>query len=367
MSRKAVLPRCLLTGVFGYAYICGAVLDLEESWGVISPTMPSNELALTDRHGALAVTTAEDPVEPFLTGALSERTRAAYRRDVEGFLDWLHEVGIEDVGEITPDELLAYRNHLLTYLKPASVARKLSVLRNFFDLCQEKGISQSNPARSRRVRSPKVSSYSTTAGLNQAQAEALLRQPDRSTLLGRRDYAILSLMLHTGLRRSEVVAAKCGDFVTKLGYRVLIVVGKGNKPRDVKVPEKVWRAINEYLQDSRREISSQSPLFVPVPDSRSAEMKGAEETPLSAEAIWWMVQKYAKQAGFLPEGQDRKSVNITPHSLRHTFITLALAGGAPLHKVQYAAGHSDPRTTERYDRDRENLDDNATDYVRLRG
>ena len=59
------------------------------------------------------------------------------------------------------------------------------------------------------------------------------------------------------------------------------------------------------------------------------------------------------------------TANVTPHSLRHTFITLALAGGAPLHKVQYAAGHADPRTTERYDRQRDNLDDNAVDYVKL--
>lgn len=325
------------------------------------------EIVTLNKHTTLQITHSGDPLEPFLTGAVSERTRLAYRRDIEGFLAWLRETGIEGVGSVTADELLAYRNHLMGYLKPASVARKLSVLRNFFDFCQERGLTEANPARARRVRSPKVSSYSTTAGLNQSQAETLLRQPDREGLQGLRDYAILSLMLHTGLRRSEVVSIKCGDFVTKLGHRVLVVVGKGNKPRDVKIPEKVWRAINEYLQVSGRETASHSPLFVPLPDSSSSEAKGAKETPLSAEAIWWMVQKYAKQAGFLPAGQNRKSVNITPHSLRHTFITLALAGGAPLHKVQYAAGHSDPRTTERYDRDRDNLDDNATDYVRLRG
>ncbi|MCL5256299.1 MAG: tyrosine-type recombinase/integrase [Chloroflexi bacterium] len=327
----------------------------------------TGELVTTNPARELQAADSEDPLGPFLTGAISERTRAAYRRDIEGFLAWLRDAGFDDLSGITPDVLLAYRNHLMGYLKPSSVARKLSVLRNFFDFCQEKGVTETNPARARRVRSPKVSSYSTTAGLNQAQAELLLRQPDRSTPMGLRDYALLSLMLHTGLRRSEVVSAKCGDFVTKLGHRVLIVVGKGNKPRDVKIPEKVWRAINEYFLASGREITSDSPLFVPLPDPSNVVTKAIDESPLSAEAIWWLVQKYARQAGFLPEGQDRKSVNITPHSLRHTFITLALAGGAPLHKVQYAAGHSDPRTTERYDRDRDNLDDNATDYVRLRG
>jgi len=59
------------------------------------------------------------------------------------------------------------------------------------------------------------------------------------------------------------------------------------------------------------------------------------------------------------------TANVTPHSLRHTFITFPLPGGASLHKVQYAAGHADPRTTERYDRQRDNLDDDAVDYVKL--
>jgi site-specific recombinase XerD len=79
--------------------------------------------------------------------------------------------------------------------------------------------------------------------------------------------------------------------------------------------------------------------------------------PLSEKAIWKIVERRVEQAGI--EG------NITPHSTRHTFITLALDGGALLHKVQVAAGHADPRTTERYWRTKENLDDNAVDYVRL--
>jgi len=78
---------------------------------------------------------------------------------------------------------------------------------------------------------------------------------------------------------------------------------------------------------------------------------------VTPEAIWLVVKRRVRAAGI--EGK------ITPHSLRHTFVTLALQGGAALHKVQYAAGHADPRTTERYDRQRDNLDDNAVDYVKI--
>src|SRR5579871_2660870 len=81
------------------------------------------------------------------------------------------------------------------------------------------------------------------------------------------------------------------------------------------------------------------------------------QKPLAEKAVWKIVERRVKEAGIL--------AHITPHSTRHTFITLALDGGAPLHKVQVAAGHADPRTTERYWRTKENLDDNAVDYVRL--
>ena len=81
------------------------------------------------------------------------------------------------------------------------------------------------------------------------------------------------------------------------------------------------------------------------------------QKPLSEKAIWKIVERRVKLAGIV--------ARITPHSTRHTFITLALDGGAPLHKVQVAAGHADPRTTERYWRTKENLDDNAVDYVRI--
>ena len=81
------------------------------------------------------------------------------------------------------------------------------------------------------------------------------------------------------------------------------------------------------------------------------------QQPLAEKAIWKIVVRRVKAVGI--------TENITPHSTRHTFITLALDAGAPLHKVQVAAGHADPRTTERYWRTQQNLDDNAVDYVRL--
>jgi site-specific recombinase XerD len=100
----------------------------------------------------------------------------------------------------------------------------------------------------------------------------------------------------------------------------------------------------------------QSPLFFEIRKTgRGAEARyvARRSTGITTDGIWYIVRCRVREAG------------ITPHSLRHVLITLALAGGAPLHKVQYAAGHADPRTTERYDRRRDDLDDNAVDHVKL--
>lgn len=300
-----------------------------------------------------------DPLAPFLTGTLSPLTAKAYRQDVEAFLDWLGRPA-NALGAVNADDIIAYRNTLLAKLKPATVARRLSTLRNFFDLCAEYGITQSNPARASRVKSPRVSPHSNTAGLNRQQAERLLAQPDRATPVGIRDYAILSLMVHTGLRRAEVCAIRLGHLRDKSGFPVLVVTGKGHKERDLKILPWLWQAIVSYIAASGRQMQPESWLFVPYtrrPGWGSPDAYIPDDTrALSDDAVWAIVQRYATRAGL---------DDITPHSLRHTFITLALAGGAPLHKVQYAAGHADPRTTERYDRDRENLEDSAFDHVRV--
>ena len=106
-----------------------------------------------------------------------------------------------------------------------------------------------------------------------------------------------------------------------------------------------------------------APIFVEVRKSGklAAPAGGAAEKHLTTVALWGIVKRHLAQV------VGDKAARFGPHSLRATFITLALKGGAPLHKVQQAAGHADPRTTLRYNRQAEDLDDNAADYVRLNG
>ena len=162
----------------------------------------------------------------------------------------------------------------------------------------------------------------------------------------------------------DVIGATIGALGERDGHSVLNIVSKRNKERVVKVPVEAVRELNAWREAARgfREETATTPLFCGlVKQGRGKDAhynvirKG--QKPLSEKAVWKIVERRAKAAAI--------STHISPHSTRHTFITLALDNGAALHKVQVAAGHADPRTTERYWRTKENLDDNAVDYVKL--
>ena len=307
-----------------------------------------------------------------VAGQLSPRTRRAYATDLAELFTVLAAWRL-GLGDVTRDHLLTFRSWLdgetvpglvpRSRCAPATIARKLSVVRQFFAEALDRGLIGANPAA--RLSGYHVSAESKTLGLSRQQARDLLAAIDTGTLLGVRDRAILSLMLRTGLRRMDVLQARVADLTSSQGHSVLrIPRSKGGKERLAKIPVEVWRdleAWREAANEWRTDLPG-TPLFCAVVrEGRGTRMvykvSGEGQKPLSGKGIWDVVVRRARAAGI--------TENITPHSTRHTFITLALDGGAPLHKVQDAAGHADPRTTERYWRTQQNLDDNAVDYVRL--
>ena len=314
---------------------------------------------------------ADSLADALVAGQLSPRTRRAYASDLAELLSVL-ETWRVGLGAITRDHLHAYRAWLageevpgLETRKPcapATVSRKVSVARQFFAEAESRGLIPANPAA--RLRGFRVSDESKTLGLSRPQARDVLEKIDAATLLGLRDRALLSLMVRTGLRRMDVLGATIGALGEQQGHHTLRVVSKGNKERLVKVPPEVARHLDAWRQASGalRQETDRTPLFCGIVKAgrgeamRYALYEGGQR-PLSESAVWKVVVRRVRAAGIRE--------NITPHSTRHTFITLALDAGAPLHKVQVAAGHADPRTTERYWRTKQNLDDNAVDYVRL--
>ena len=320
---------------------------------------------------SLAVQPGSDEPAPaadaVVAGQFSPHTRRAYEGDIQLFMNYLDAIGRHLLSQVTRDDLLAYRAWLLATYAPATVNRRISVVRTLFKEALLRGEVAIDP--SVHLRQIRIADESPTVPLDGHEVRAFLENIDRSTLLGLRDVALLSLMIRTGLRRAEIGPLRVGDLQVQRGHHTLMVLGKGQKRRLVKIPVDVWRDVEAWLAmraDVERrhgaggDLLPSAPLFVEVRRVGRGEechYRATGQAGLTGDAIWHIVKRHLPPAGI--------TAPITPHSLRHTFITLALEGHAPLHKVQYAAGHADPRTTERYHHRKENLDDNATDYIKI--
>ena len=284
-----------------------------------------------------------------VVGQLARRSRRIYENDALRFATWLNEHDLPIPG-LTYSWMVRYRQFLEDAYRPATAQRMFSVARRILEDYVRKGVLVRNPCEG--IRGFSVENESTHTALRQAEARAILVAIDRSSKRGLRDYALLMLLLRTGLRRAECAALTLGDFKEQQGHSVATVQhGKGEKRRIAKVPDDVVRCIQEYLEATGRQNAAPSaPLFVGFRKGDHPTEEG-----ISDKVIERTVAAYGAMLG----------MKLTPHDLRATFITLALEGGAALHQVQYAAGHARPETTERYHKRKLNLDDNAVDYVRI--
>jgi site-specific recombinase XerD len=295
-----------------------------------------------------------------LAGQLAPRSRATYQNDMQHFSAWLTGRG-KTLVELTRSDFIEYRQHLADSYAKATAGRMLSVARRILTEAVNRGDLRANPAID--IRGFKTGANETPhTALNRREAKELLTGIDTSTAKGQRDYALIMLLLRTGLRRAEAVALTVGDLSTEQGHQIATIQhGKGDKRRVVKLPVDVARSIKTYLEAAgrgRSEVKASAPLFVRFRKGTKASggLPVATEEGLTTKAIELIVKEHAKAAGV---------EHLTPHGLRASFVTLALEGGASLHQVQYAAGHADPRTTERYQKRKLNLDDNGVDYIKI--
>jgi len=200
--------------------------------------------------------------------------------------------------------------------------------------CQEEEIITRNPAVN--LRRPKVNYESRTLGLDRNELGAFLVQAGISSP---RDHALAVLLAVNGLRISEALGADIDDLDYDRGHRTLKIIRKGGKRVTIPLAPRTSRVITLYIADR-----TTGPIFLSVHGQRM-DRYAADRT----------VKRLARQAGI--------TKRISPHSLRHSFITAALDAGVPLRDVQEAASHADPRTTMRYDRGRGSLDRHATYIV----
>jgi site-specific recombinase XerD len=307
----------------------------------------------------------------WLAGYRSARTRRAYAGDLAAWLDWLaaRHVDVLEARRIHVD--LWTRGLLDAGAAHSSVARRLSALTSWYRHLGEHDLIATNPAAA--VRRPKVDpDHTNTVGLDRDQARALLIAADTDTGPAQlRTAAAIRLLLHQGLRVDELAHANVADLGHDRGHRTLTVTRKGGRRIALVLPPATTAALDTYLASRAATAAMTGVASVATSGDRvagrasptSADTPAAGMTgPLLATstggrldqaAFWHLVRRLARAAGI------EHWAALSPHSLRHTSITLALDAGATLRDVQDFAGHRDPRTTRRYDRSRHSLDRNA--------
>jgi integrase/recombinase XerD len=339
---------------------------------ITKPLSSNNGQSDAPTSTALLAANSTSPIDLVVAGALSEHSRRAYMGDIRHFMAFLAGSDIA-FAQVNKAVMVAYRAHLARGYAPSTVNRRLTVARRLVTEAWEMGLLEGqarNPAEGRGVAGLKDAGDRGKPALTMEQARTLLsKTSEAGDLPAVRDRALLHLLIGTGLRRSEIAAARMSDLRIEQGHTILSVLGKGNKRRPVKLTPGlvgdlvVWfvGSLKGYVNSTGHIVAGDpsAALFSPVKKSGRGKQARWEVVPrpLSGWGIWQIVTRRIAEAGL--------NVDTTPHGLRATFITLALEGGASISKVQDAAGHKDPRTTDRYRRRKANLDDNAADYVRL--
>jgi site-specific recombinase XerD len=250
-------------------------------------------------------------------------------------------IGVDPL-HVTADHVKVYKAALRDAGRsPATIARKLSVLRGVYRQFAEKGLVPWDVVQDiAAVTAPKVQK-NTTPALTEQQAIRLLHAPDTSTLRGIRDRAILHAFFITACRVSAVVTARIGDLEFDGVDHFLHVVEKRGK-RQRKILLDAARSILTYVDAAGIGHDKEGPLFRPFAQDGKALLR----QPLHRASFWRLVKRYCHVAGIDPDRLGARGVGV--HSLRKTAINNAIQNGASLHEAREFAGHSDIRTTELY-------------------
>ena len=262
----------------------------------------------------------------WLADGLAATSLVSYRRDLTAWSAWLGERGLLSATRADVEEWLA--DQFRAKAKASSVARRLSAVKRFYRLQLERATMREDPTL--RVPAPRKARRLPKL-LSEKQVEALLAAPDVDTALGLRDRAMLETLYATGLRVSELVGLKIAQVSLDVG--VVRVIGKGSKERLVPLGDEAASWIERYRKSARLELAGTAKtdhLFLT-----------ARHGPLTRQAFWLVVKRYAKRAGI-------PAAALSPHVLRHAFATHLLNHGADLRVVQLLLGHADITTTTIY-------------------
>ena len=281
----------------------------------------------------------KEAIEGFLTylaveKGLSENTALAYRNDLYQLADFIEEEASKQ--GLAPSWANFNRQGMLGYLlnlkernyAAATVARKVAAAKSFFDFMVAEDNIKGNPTQN--LASPKVGK-SLPKPISVSQVRRLLDQPTKlPTLEAKRDRAMLELLYASGMRVSELMSLNLGDVDTEGGY--VRCFGKGHKERLIPIYKRVALAVEEYITQARPHLAHDEAVRALFLNRRGER--------LTRQGFWQILKGYAKSADLGTE--------VTPHTLRHSFATHMLSGGADLRSVQELLGHANISTTQVY-------------------
>ena len=261
----------------------------------------------------------------------SPLTLKAYSEDLDSLLTFFNEIRgrVPEVADATVGELREYVSYLheCGYAK-TTIARRLACLRSFFRVCRREKLTEGNPAQA--LRTPRTG-RKLPHFLSQEQATALVEAPPADSPAGLRDRAILEVFYSAGLRIAELVGLNVSDWDQDAS--VLRVLGKGRKERIAPLGRHADKALRNW-------VAVRAPAANAPAADRDAMFLNRFGRRLTTRSVARMLEKHLKRAGLDPK--------TSPHTLRHSFATHLLDGGADLRSVQELLGHKSLTTTQIY-------------------
>ncbi len=276
----------------------------------------------------------ENYVDDFINFLIVERNLAkntieAYATDLKHYVDVMYQRGVKNVENIEIEDVLAYLTVVQKQqFSPLTIARHLSAIRMFHRFLIGENIITENPVE--KVDSPKLAKKLPVI-LDQVEIEHLLAQPDIEKPRGLRDRALLEFAYATGVRVSELLAVERQNIFHE--EELVRIFGKGAKERLVPIGEQALYFVDQYERKSR-------PLLHKNENPSDTLFLNHFGRPLSRMGFWKILRKYAVQANL--------SKHISPHSIRHSFASHLIEGGADLRAVQEMLGHENISTTQIY-------------------
>lgn len=297
---------------------------------ILSNTLPNT---LPTKGNVPIITDPASLLESFMLAQdLRERSRQTYRKALKQFFAYIGAQGLDPSG-LTRQDILEYKEHLRNRgLSAYTISVYLVSVGKLYEWTEGERIY---PNIAKGIKGVKKPRGFRKEALTVAQVKAVLQGMNTSTLQGKRDHALLNLLIRTGLRTIEVVRANIGDIRQEGGEALLYIQGKGRDSKDdfVLLTEETLRPLREY-QTERGNGHSEAPLFACISNKN-------KDGRLTTRSLSRIVKNHLKRVG-LEDGR------LTAHSFRHTAVTLSLLGGATVQEAQSMARHADINTTMIY-------------------